>query len=204
MMRSGHAAIATLVLVAISACGRRNVDPFVLPDGTPIVLVGIDTLGANHLGCYGCALETSPTIDAFARSARRGDRARTRVRRILGARSSSRVSNDGGCESPALSAGKREGGPIARWDATSMIESSLPHAERSSRANESQTNERLFALLDDYERTSPSRPLSFWSHYFAPHRDEGGCAAPASFRDSFVGNRFAQSRRAGLPRDCGA
>ena len=34
-----------------------------------IVLVVVDSLRADHLGCYGCARPTSPAIDAFAASA---------------------------------------------------------------------------------------------------------------------------------------
>ena len=36
---------------------------------TPVVLIVIDTLRADHLGCYGYPLETSPTLDAFASAA---------------------------------------------------------------------------------------------------------------------------------------
>ena len=31
-----------------------------------IILISADSLRANHLGCYGYALPTSPNIDAFA------------------------------------------------------------------------------------------------------------------------------------------
>ncbi|MEZ5978846.1 MAG: sulfatase [Planctomycetota bacterium] len=45
-------------------------DPFDL-SGTrpPVVLVIVDTLRADRLGCYGCELDTSPNIDAFAEGA---------------------------------------------------------------------------------------------------------------------------------------
>ncbi len=40
------------------------------PSPTPVVLVSIDTLRADHLGSYGYAIsETSPALDAFARDA---------------------------------------------------------------------------------------------------------------------------------------
>ena len=34
-----------------------------------MILVSIDTLRADHLGCYGYDRDTSPNIDAFARTA---------------------------------------------------------------------------------------------------------------------------------------
>lgn len=40
------------------------------PDRLPnVVLVVIDTLRADHLGCYGYSLDTSPQIDSFSKSA---------------------------------------------------------------------------------------------------------------------------------------
>ena len=36
---------------------------------TPVILIVIDTLRADHLGCYGYPLETSPVLDAFAKTA---------------------------------------------------------------------------------------------------------------------------------------
>src|SRR5262245_12727804 len=52
---------ATLaVLVACSACGESR-------DQHPnIVLISIDTLRADHLGCYGYPRRTSPAIDGLA------------------------------------------------------------------------------------------------------------------------------------------
>jgi arylsulfatase A-like enzyme len=48
-----------------AGCGpERMLDP-TLP-GTNLVVVSIDTLRADHLGCYGYARDTSPRIDAFA------------------------------------------------------------------------------------------------------------------------------------------
>ncbi len=38
-------------------------------DRPPIILVNIDTLRADHLGCYGYHRPTSPSIDAFSRQA---------------------------------------------------------------------------------------------------------------------------------------
>ncbi len=40
-----------------------------VPDQPNIILFSIDTLRADHLGCYGCGSETSPAIDEFARGA---------------------------------------------------------------------------------------------------------------------------------------
>jgi hypothetical protein len=32
-----------------------------------IIIISVDTLRADHPGCYGCPLNSSPNIDAFAR-----------------------------------------------------------------------------------------------------------------------------------------
>jgi arylsulfatase len=70
--REGSAPAAPwLALLAAAACtpggdssaGERRSPP------PSIVLVTIDTLRADHLGCYGYFRDTSPRIDAFAREA---------------------------------------------------------------------------------------------------------------------------------------
>ncbi len=47
-----------LLLATASACGRR--------DAERVVLVTIDTLRADHVGCYGAPIASTPTLDALA------------------------------------------------------------------------------------------------------------------------------------------
>lgn len=56
-------ALASSVIVALTACGADR------QSGTPpnVVLVSIDSLRADRLGCYGADRDTSPAIDAIAR-----------------------------------------------------------------------------------------------------------------------------------------
>ena len=54
------ARLLIVVMVAVAcACGRPAKPPNVL-------LIVVDTLRADHLGCYGYARNTSPRIDRFA------------------------------------------------------------------------------------------------------------------------------------------
>ena len=39
----------------------------------PIIIIDIDTLRADHLGCYGYQRPTSPNLDAFAQEALRSE-----------------------------------------------------------------------------------------------------------------------------------
>jgi len=47
------------------------------PAPTSVVFITVDTLRADHLGCYGYERETSPNLDAFAATSRRYTRAYT-------------------------------------------------------------------------------------------------------------------------------
>ena len=62
---SGPRAIASAACAAalLVGCGKERAAPF---DGPDLVLVTIDTLRADHLGCYGYERGTSPAIDALA------------------------------------------------------------------------------------------------------------------------------------------
>jgi len=49
-----------LLLIGAPGCGSRSRD-------IPVVFISIDTLRADHLGCYGYVRNTSPVIDRFAK-----------------------------------------------------------------------------------------------------------------------------------------
>ena len=75
MSRRRAAGLALALLVAVAACARDRAPgtPAAPPD---LVVYLIDTLRADHLGCYGYPRPTSPRIDAFARQAVRVREAR--------------------------------------------------------------------------------------------------------------------------------
>lgn len=56
-------AIGLLLSVLAAACGRGN---DASPAPTNVLLLSVDTLRADHLGCYGYERPTSPTLDALA------------------------------------------------------------------------------------------------------------------------------------------
>jgi arylsulfatase A-like enzyme/Tfp pilus assembly protein PilF len=85
--------LAALVSVAIGgwlAVARPRWAERILPPGTPrnLLLISIDTLRADHLGCYGYAGAETPRIDALARSGLRFLTATTVVPLTLPAHSS--------------------------------------------------------------------------------------------------------------------
>ena len=52
----------------------ETVAEFVPPGpGTPVIVIDIDTLRADHLGCYGYPRDTSPNIDTMSREGVRFD-----------------------------------------------------------------------------------------------------------------------------------
>ncbi len=62
--RASLPCLAVAGALVLSACGR--------PRGGPdVLLVVIDTLRADHVGCYGYPRDTTPNVDGLARTARR-------------------------------------------------------------------------------------------------------------------------------------
>jgi len=70
-MRPGAALGVLAAALALPACSSAR-DPGLPPN---VVLIVVDTLRADHLGCYGYARSTSPRMDAFAAGATRYARA---------------------------------------------------------------------------------------------------------------------------------
>jgi len=62
-------ALPALAISPIFVGCSRSTEPPRLEPGTPIILVIIDTLRADHSSCYGYELEISPALDRFAREA---------------------------------------------------------------------------------------------------------------------------------------
>ena len=48
-------------LLSVAGCSRNEA-----PRRAPIILISIDTLRADHVGCYGYSRDTTPSIDSFA------------------------------------------------------------------------------------------------------------------------------------------
>jgi len=61
--------LAALAVSGIGACGRGT------PAPPNVVLITLDTVRRDHMGCYGYARPTTPAIDAFAGSSTRFDSA---------------------------------------------------------------------------------------------------------------------------------
>jgi len=75
MRKPGLGVGATLAGAFCLACAGEAGDqePARARDARPIIIVDIDTLRADHLGCYGYERDTSPNLDAFARESLRFD-----------------------------------------------------------------------------------------------------------------------------------
>src|SRR5215210_4886090 len=71
-------ALTCLLASAMSAagCRRKSAPPSAPAERPNVLLVTIDTLRADHLGCYGHQAAVTPTVDALAR---RGVRFETAV-----------------------------------------------------------------------------------------------------------------------------
>ena len=69
--------LGTAFLVALSCGGAPDAPPSrsLVESAAPVILVIVDTLRADHLGLYGYARPTSPTLDAWATHGRVFDRA---------------------------------------------------------------------------------------------------------------------------------
>ena len=65
--------LAPITLVFVAACGENA--PVVSDGPRNLILISIDTLRADRLGCYGYDRDTTPALDAFAEQSVRFERA---------------------------------------------------------------------------------------------------------------------------------
>ena len=63
---SALAAFAILAAFVLGMVGCASKNPAYKRKGYNVILISLDTLRADHLGCYGYPLPTSPNIDRFA------------------------------------------------------------------------------------------------------------------------------------------
>ena len=78
-MSSQTALASSILAIALASSGCGGTDSFATrpsrPAPTHVLLIVVDTLRADHLGCYGHERDTSPNIDRLAAGATRFERA---------------------------------------------------------------------------------------------------------------------------------
>ena len=78
------------------------------------------------------------------------------------------------------------------WDRLSHLGDPIPIEERPIHARAENTNERMFALLDEYDRQASDQPLFLWAHYFDPHTNLSGNLydPPQDIRNEYFDHHF--------------
>jgi arylsulfatase A-like enzyme/Flp pilus assembly protein TadD len=74
-----HLTVFATVLLGLCASAEPPAGPPANPNSTPVLLITIDTLRADHLSCYGARSVRTPAIDALAAQGVRFDRALAQV-----------------------------------------------------------------------------------------------------------------------------
>jgi len=188
---------------------------------SPLILITIDTLRADHLGLYGYPRDTSPTLDAIAREG-------TAFMRCYAQSTATRASHaslftassprthgvhsnfEEYGDSPSLMTALRASGYSTAGFVSSAVlnrsfglQRQLDHfddATVTAEMNRPEMTERparetLAAALAYIEHLDRNRPFCLWVHLIDPH---GPYAAPVD-PDRFVGDAHAQSGLRPLP-----
>jgi arylsulfatase len=209
MMR---AAVATLRIAAAGALYAALLSPAACrsrPDPS-IVLVTIDTLRADHLGCYGSPRATSPHIDALARGGLLFERATTtlpRTTQAVGSLLTGRYPKSHGARGlfmrlPETNLTLAEALRGAGYATAAAVSNTFlrpgqgfeqgfdrydnPQARWDGNSAEEVTRSAI-ALLDALA-AGPRRPFFLWVHYLDPHwRYEPGPPWDKAFDPAFAG-----------------
>ena len=186
-----------------------------------LVLITIDTLRADHLGVYGYARDTSPTLDALAREGIAFTRTYTQATTTRASHASLFTgayprthgvhSNfDAYVDRPSLATALRARGYATAGFVSSVVlnrkfglQRQLDHFDDGATTTETNradmaerpARETLAAALAYIERQDRARPLFVWIHLIDPH---GPYAAPVE-PDRFVGDAHARPGLRSLP-----
>ncbi len=195
--------LAALLLAACSEASGPAKRPVTAAPRGSIVLVTLDTMRADHLGCYGYFRDTSPNLDRFAEQAVLFENAATTIATTLPAHvslfaslhpaQSGVIDNDVRFETP------EEEGPVLLAQAlreigfaTAAFVSATPVKRESGlgvgfdvfdqpegqQRSAWDTTQRVLRWLD----AGPTEPFFLWIHYFDPHTPR----APPGEYDRFL------------------
>jgi len=191
------------------------------PAGPDIVLITIDTLRADRLGCYGYFRDTSPSVDAFAREATLFENAIAPIATTLPSHATLMTSThplrhgilanldsferplraDRGLRTAAqmladlgyVTAGFVSATPLKKATGIGLGFRHWDEPEETERRAR-ETTDAVLRWLD----TAPSRPWFLWIHYFDPHAPAD---PPAPFDTMFRADerlvRYLRERRFG-------
>jgi arylsulfatase len=187
------------------SCGGEQDRP---PEAVNVILISVDTLRADHLGCYGYHRETSPFLDSFTREGVLFGQAitprpktNTALASLLtglypsrhGVRTNSMplgtiptitsVLQEQGLVTAAFVSNwtlKPEFSGFDRHFDTYDYDFTTPELNRPHRFERSaaETNERVFPWLEERDST----PFFLWIHYLDPH---GPYRPPVEYRRTF-------------------
>ncbi|MCG3128853.1 MAG: Arylsulfatase [Phycisphaerae bacterium] len=196
--------ISTLLLALLTACTRPAADASSDAGDTPttrpnIILISIDTLRADHLGCYGYPRDTSPRIDALARESLRFQYAYAQASWTLPShmclmtsqyphvhgvqRESQSLADAGVTLAEALSAGGYHTAAFISWIYVSRkfgfaqgfdeFTELLPTKDQIDNATTAayKAEEVSDRAARWLDKQSPDKPFFLFVHYFDPHID---------------------------------
>jgi arylsulfatase A-like enzyme len=193
-----------LVLNALWLADRARHEP----SGMNVVLITVDTLRPDHLGCYGYARNTSPEIDALARESTLFRAAMAQWPKTGPSFASMLSSTYGhtnglirvgaqpiGLRFTMLAESFREAGYRTAAIVTNPNVAAAFHFDqgfevfqevwrRQPEQDAGQVSDRALAYL---RKASPGAPFLLWLHYVDPH---ARYEPPESYRDMFVGDPF--------------
>lgn len=173
--------------------------------GTPasIILISVDALRADHLGSYGYARRTSPTLDALAASGTRFEWAftscpstRCAIPSLLTGRYFSTLKpkrdvptlaktlRDAGWQTAAITCCARFGLAANELAGFTLVDATAD-AIRMSRAGQSNGDVVVDTALEWLRARDPAKPYFLWVHLYEPHYPYSAPSGP-DFGDSDV------------------